>query len=66
MLHHSKKLDFENAKLIKEKIIALNNYQSKSVIVSPKINNVDVFTIYTKNDLAFINYMKVINVKYIN
>ena len=32
-------------KKIKEKIALLENYQAKSTIVNPSINNVDVFTI---------------------
>ena len=41
----SKELKFEEAQVLKEKIIALKNYQSKSTIVNPKISNVDVFSI---------------------
>ncbi len=36
MMFFSEKLDFENAQKIKEKITLLNNYQSKSAIVSSK------------------------------
>src|ERR1035437_4638632 len=39
------KLDFENAQIIKEKIDLLEKFQSKSTVVSPTINNVDVFSI---------------------
>jgi len=48
MNKYSKKIQYEKAQEIKEKLIALENYQSKSTIVNPKINNVDVFTIYSE------------------
>ena len=55
----SEKLDFENAQKTKEKIALLNNYQSKSAIVSSKINNVDVFSICSEKNFAFVNYLKI-------
>ena len=59
MLNFSDKMEFEKAQSIKEKIDLLNNYQSKSTIVNPKINNVDVFTIISDDDSAFVNYLKI-------
>ena len=59
MLGFSEKLDFENAQKTKEKISLLNNYQSKSAIVSSKINNVDVFSICSEKNFAFVNYLKI-------
>ena len=57
----SEKLDFENAQKIKEKIALLSNYQSKSSIVSSKINNVEGFTITSEKNIAFVNYLKITN-----
>ena len=37
---------FERAQMIKEKIELLDRYQSKSLVVNPAINNVDVFSIF--------------------
>ena len=59
MITFSEKLDFEKAHSIKEKITLLRNYQSKSTIVNPKINNVDVFTIVSDEDAAFVNYLNI-------
>ena len=59
MILFSEKLDFENAQKTKEKIALLNNYQSKSAIVSSKINNVDVFSICSEKNFAFVNYLKI-------
>ena len=44
---------------LKKKLDALENYQSKST-VSPTINNVDVLTILSDTDSAYINYFKII------
>jgi excinuclease ABC subunit C len=59
MVVFSKNLDFENAQKIKERLSLLQNYQSKSLIVNSKINNVDVFTITSDKKTAFINYLKI-------
>jgi len=54
-------LEFEKAHEIKEKLDALENYQSKSTVVSPTVHNVDVYTIFSDTDSAYINYFKIIN-----
>ena len=61
MMVFSSKMDFENAQKIKEKIGLLNNYQSKSAIVSLKISNVDVFSICSEKTYSFVNYLKITN-----
>lgn len=55
----SEKLEYEKAQLVKEKIEQLENYQSKSSIVSPTINDVDVFAIASDKDYAYVNFFKV-------
>lgn len=59
MLLHAHNLNFEDAQIIKQKITLLKNYQSKSVIVNPKISDVDVFTIIKDKKVAFVNYLKI-------
>lgn len=59
MHSYSKKMDFENAQKIKEKIELLVNYQSKSTVVSSKLNNIDVFSILSDQTHAYINYLQV-------
>jgi len=54
-------LEFEKAQQIKSKLDTLEQFRSKSVIVSPVINNVDVVTIVSDENYGFANYMKVIN-----
>jgi len=52
-------LHFEEAQKIKEKIDTLQNYQSKSTIVNPKINNVDVFSIVSDDSYGYVNYLQI-------
>ena len=61
MLVHADNYEFEKAQIIKEKIELLEKYQSKSIVVNSKINNVDVFSIITNQDLSYSNYLKVID-----
>ena len=59
MLGFSEKREFEKAQSVKQKIDLLSNYQAKSTIVNPKINDVDVFTIISDETTAFVNYLKI-------
>ncbi len=52
-------LKFEEAQQIKEKIDILENYQVKSTIVNPKINNVDVFSIVSDEAFAYVNFLQI-------
>lgn len=51
-------MHFEDAQKIKEKIEVLENYQSKSTIVNPKISNVDVFTIMSDDSFGYVNFLQ--------
>jgi len=51
-------MEFEKAQQVKEKIEVLENYQVKSTIVNPKINNVDVFSIISDDAYAYINFLQ--------
>lgn len=52
---------FEEAQLIKEKLDLLERYKSKSTIVSPTINNIDVYSILADEDAAYVNFLKLVN-----
>lgn len=54
-------LAFEEAQEYKEKWQLLENYQAKSTVVNPAIHDVDVFSIVSDEQVAYINFMKVIN-----
>jgi len=51
-------MEFEKAQKIKDKIEVLENYQVKSTIVNPKINNVDVFSIISDDAFAYVNFIQ--------
>ena len=58
MKQFAKDMHFEDAQKIKEKIEILQNYQSKSTIVNPKISNVDVFSIISDESYGYINFLQ--------
>lgn len=57
----SNALDFEQAQKYKEQLDILTRYQTKSVIVNPRLPNLDVFSLVVDTDtfLAFGNFMRV-------
>jgi excinuclease ABC subunit C len=61
MRSFAKNMEFEEAQKIKEKLSLLSNYQSKSTIVNPSINNVDVFSIISDETHGYANFLKISN-----
>ena len=58
-------LEFEKAQIQKEKINLLENYQSKSTIVNPLLNNILVFSIIEDEKISYVNSLKIANGKII-
>ncbi len=58
MKNYAEDLKFEDAQRVKDKINVLENYQSKSTVVNPKINNVDVFSIISDEGYAYVNFLQ--------
>jgi excinuclease ABC subunit C len=52
---------YEDAHKLKEKLDLLEKYKSKSTIVSPTIDNIDVYSILADEDTAYVNFIKVVN-----
>lgn len=52
---------FELAHQFKQKLDMLDDFQAKSTVVSNTLTNIDVFSITSNEDCAFINYLKVMN-----
>ncbi len=50
---------FEKAHRIKKKIDILENYQSKSTVVSTHLDNLEVFSLALDEKFAFVNYLKI-------
>ncbi|NBA74953.1 excinuclease ABC subunit C [Emticicia sp. ODNR4P] len=61
MLAAASKLAFEEAQEFKEKLLVLDKFQSKSTVVNPNIKDVDVFSIVSDEQTAFLNFMKITN-----
>jgi len=55
------KLKFEEAQFIKEKYEIIEQYRSKSVIVSPTIINADIFSCEVTEQSGYVNYLHVVN-----
>ncbi|WP_310555354.1 excinuclease ABC subunit UvrC [Flavobacterium sp.] len=59
MIDLATNMHFEEAQKIKEKIEVLENYQSRSTIINPKITNIDVFSIVSDEGAAFVNFLQI-------
>lgn len=57
----AEELRFEDAQKVKEKYELIENYRSKSEVVSSVIHNIDVFSIETDESSAYINYLHITN-----
>ncbi|MFN8354675.1 MAG: excinuclease ABC subunit UvrC [Spirosomataceae bacterium] len=61
MMNAATRMAFEEAHEWKEKLRLLENFQAKSTVVNPNIADVDVFTIASDDESAYLNFMKIIN-----
>jgi len=61
MLAAAEQMAFEQAHSWKTKIEHLSNFQSKATVINPKIGNVDVLTIVSDEEAAYLNFMKITN-----
>lgn len=61
MMQLASQLKFEEAHEMKRKWQLIENYRARSVIVSPTIHNVDVFSVIRDDSAAFVNHMHVRN-----
>ncbi len=56
----SDELRFEQAQFFKTRLELVERFQSKSVVVSPQLRDIDVFTIVNHQNFACVNYLKVV------
>ena len=61
MNESAENLEFEKAESFRQKIAIIENYQSKSQVVSNTIGNLDVFGYLGDEKEAYVNFFKVIN-----
>ncbi len=58
MQQAASELKFEAAQRFKQRLAALENYQSRSVIVSAKIVDCDIFSLLEDDDVAYCNFIR--------
>lgn len=61
MMQLAGQMEFEKAEIIKHKIASLQQYQQKSTVVNPRLNNIDVVSILSDEKVAFVNFMMLQN-----
>lgn len=59
MQDYALEMQFEEAQKIKEKIEVLENYQARSTVFNPKINNIDVFSIVSDEAMSYVNFLQI-------
>ncbi len=55
----SASMEFERAQRYKEKLDTLERFQSKSLVVNREITDIDVFTITSTEEYAYVNYLQI-------
>ena len=61
MQRDAENLNFEKAQILKERYQLIENFRTRSEVVSPTISNVDVFSIESDEKSAFINFLHITN-----
>ena len=61
MMSLASEMKFEKAQKVKEKYELIETYRSKSEVVSSILHNIDVFSIETDENTAYINYLHITN-----
>ena len=59
MIFFSSKREYEKAQEVKEKLEIVSSYQAKSTIVSSKITNTDIFTVFSDENYSYVNFMQI-------
>ena len=59
MFAAAEKLDFEKAEELKQNIDRLENYQSRSTVVSAQVGTLEVYSITSDEKYAYVNFLKV-------
>jgi excinuclease ABC subunit C len=61
MMRLASEMRFEEAAILKERYEMLENYSAKSIVASPAMTNVDVFSYDENEQSAYINYLHIVN-----
>lgn len=61
MQEHAEQMEYEDAHEIKEQIDILHKYRSKSTVVNPALNDMDVFSVVSDLHNGYVNYLKMVD-----
>ena len=61
MMDHASRMEFEEAQEIKIKYDLLEEYRSRSTVVSQSIHNVEVYSFIDDSEAFYVNFMKVVD-----
>lgn len=61
MMQLAEEMRFEEAEVLRKKFVLLENYRSKSEVVSSVLYNIDVYNIEVDEKIAYINFLHVVN-----
>lgn len=61
MKEKAMRMEFEEAQEIKKKYELIENFRTRSEVVSPSITNIDIFSIESDEKNAFINFLHITN-----
>lgn len=61
MMRFAEQLQFENAEIQRKKIESLQAYQAKSTVINTRMGSLDVFSILSDEQHAYVNYLMVSN-----
>ena len=66
MMLYSDRMEFEKAQDIQFKLQELKAYQSKSMVMSNTIEDLDIFAMHDEEEKAYVTYLKIVNGALIN
>ncbi|NLR64649.1 excinuclease ABC subunit C [Chitinophaga varians] len=61
MQQYAAAMEFEKAEIMRKKIASLEDYSAKSTVVNTRMGNVDVFSIISDGNHAYVNYLRILN-----
>lgn len=61
MEKYASSLCFEKAEFYKKKYLLLDKFQNKSLVTNPNISDLEVYTIISEEDFAYVNFLKITN-----
>jgi len=56
---HAQAMEFEQAQQYKAKVDLLNKFQTKTMVVNSQESNLDIFTIISDEQQAYVNYLRI-------